>query len=386
MRINHTDERRPWPAQGRWAEGHGDTAARRPGLHAALVLALLAISGGCAPEAGRAGGPDGTGAYRGSPLPEPLPRPDFTLTDTEGRPFSFRDRTEGHPTLLFFGYTWCPDICPVHMANIGQVLEEMPGALARRFRVVFVTTDPERDTPERLREWLGRFHRSFIGLRGSIEEVNAIQASLGLPPSFRGEPGPDGFYEVGHAAAVIAFAPDGPARLRYPFGTRQSDWAHDLPLLAGGDVGGGADTAEPAGGLVPAGTPGVTGVTRAVLAEPAPGSPAALYLVVVNPGPRDDAIVSVEVRGATGATLHRTVEGDGGGGMEPAGPVGLPARGRVSMAPGGLHVMVTGLDPLPIAGASVSGALRLRSGGTLSFDARVVAYEELDRLLGGRGS
>ena len=162
---------------------------------------------------------------------EPIPRPDFTLTDTEGQPYSFVERTEGQLSLLFFGYTQCPDVCPIHMANIGQVLRDMGVARRRRVTVVFVTTDPERDTAERIREWLDVFDASFVGLRGTIDEVNQIQIDLGLPPSVNADTDENGGYLVGHAASVIAFSPDGPARLRYPFGTRQADWAHDLPKL-----------------------------------------------------------------------------------------------------------------------------------------------------------
>jgi protein SCO1/2 len=120
------------------------------------------------------------------------------------------------------------------MANIAAVLADLDYADRARIRVVFVTTDPERDTPGRLREWLDRFDRSFVGLRGSEAEVNAIQAALHLPAAVRQPSGPGplpGAYGVGHAAQVIAFTADGRARVVYPFGTRQSDWAHDLPRL-----------------------------------------------------------------------------------------------------------------------------------------------------------
>ena len=77
--------------------------------------------------------------------------------------------------LLFFGYTWCPDVCPIHMANIGQAMKSIPTEDRHRVEVVFVSTDPARDTPERIREWLDVFDRSFVGLRGTLEEVNRIQ-------------------------------------------------------------------------------------------------------------------------------------------------------------------------------------------------------------------
>ena len=201
-----------------------------------MAVAALLISVACgsneAARDGKKADTQGNGELLGRVLAEPLERPDFTLTDTRGAPFDFRSETEGRLTLLFFGYTHCPDVCPLHMANIAAALDRIGWEARDDVAVVFVTTDPARDTPERIRAWLDRFDRSFIGLRGDIETVNAIQTGLGLPPSVIG-PG-DSHYDVGHAAQVLAFAPDGPARVAYPFGTRQSDWVHDLPRLLDG--------------------------------------------------------------------------------------------------------------------------------------------------------
>lgn len=197
----------------------------RPAAIAASVVLLAHL--GCST------GDDGanTAGYRGELLSEPRAKVDFTLTDTEGEPFHFLDETEGYVTLLFFGYTYCPDVCPVHMANIAAVLKDFPFDLSQQFKVVFITTDPERDTPERLREWLDNFDSSFIGLRGTQDEVNEVSVALGSPPAVRVEV-EDGGYLVGHSANVLAFTRDNVAHIRYPFGTRQADYAHDLPKLA----------------------------------------------------------------------------------------------------------------------------------------------------------
>ena len=173
------------------------------------------------------------GDLRGTLLPDPWAKPDFVLTDTRGEPFDFRSETDGYVTLLFFGYTYCPDICPVHMANLGAVRRRLPPEVSNRIKVVFVSTDPERDTADRIRGWLDTFDRSFIGLRGALDTVNAIQRELKLPDAIRLE-GDGADYTVGHAAQVIAFTADNVARVVYPFGIRQADWAHDLPRLVEG--------------------------------------------------------------------------------------------------------------------------------------------------------
>ncbi|HEU4464373.1 MAG TPA: SCO family protein [Gemmatimonadota bacterium] len=211
-----------------------------------LGLALLA---GCGAGAGeRAAAESVQPELRGTLLEPSWEKPDFTLADTDGRPFDFRAATDGLVTLLFFGYTHCPDVCPIHMANIAAVLRDLDYADRSRIRVVFVTTDPERDTAPVVRAWLDRFDRSFIGLLGTKAEVDGIQAALHLPAAIRqpSRPGPlPGAYAVGHAAQVIAFSADGRARVVSPVGTRQSDWAQDLPkLVAGGPwpaAGRGAD-------------------------------------------------------------------------------------------------------------------------------------------------
>lgn len=200
----------------------------------ALTACVAVLSAACrveAPERSQAEERAQSTGYRGILLPNADARPDFVLTDMNGEAFDFRAETEGKLALLFFGYTYCPDVCPVHMASIAAVRRELPVSLQRRIKVVFVTVDPERDTAERLRSWLDTFDRSFVGLRGEPERVGGILQAMDLPPAVVPDTaGRD--YLVGHASQVIAFSPDGAVRVVYPFGTRQADWQHDLPRLA----------------------------------------------------------------------------------------------------------------------------------------------------------
>jgi protein SCO1/2 len=213
-------------ARGRYLSGV-PLPSRIPRIVAlALAGASLALAGcGVSAESGGR-------AYRGATLAHAIPRPSFSLTDTHGQPFDFRAKTDDTVTLLFFGYLNCPDVCPVHMTNIASVMRGLPYDVTRKIRVVFITTDPARDTPEKLQAWLGNFDPSFIGLRGTPEQVKAIEASVNVAPAVAAAPDSSGNYEVGHAAQVIAFTPDDSAHVVYPFGTRQADWVHDLPLLA----------------------------------------------------------------------------------------------------------------------------------------------------------
>jgi protein SCO1/2 len=199
----------------------------------ALTVCVAILSAACraeAPERSRAEERAQSTGYRGILLPDADARPGFVLTDTDGEAFDFGRDTEGKLALLFFGYTYCPDICPVHMASIAAVKRDLSVDEQRRMRVVFVTTDPRRDTAERLVSWLGNFDPDFVGLRGTEAEVDSIMLGLSLPAAIRDTAaGPD--YAVGHASQVIAFPPGDGFRVIYPFGTRQADWKHDLPRL-----------------------------------------------------------------------------------------------------------------------------------------------------------
>jgi protein SCO1/2 len=192
----------------------------------AAMLALVVLAG-CGRREDRAA--SAAGDYHGAILVPPAPQPDFTLPTTDGRPYHFKTETHGYVALLFFGYTHCPDVCPVHMANLAAVLNRLPVSVSGSVKVIFATVDPERDTPRVLRQWLDHFTPSFVGLRGSTAQVNEVLSLFNMPPSAV-ERLPNGEYAVGHGAAVIAMVGDS-IRVLYPFGTRQADWMHDLPIL-----------------------------------------------------------------------------------------------------------------------------------------------------------
>jgi protein SCO1/2 len=174
----------------------------------------------------------GSPRYRGGLVTPPLPKPKFTLTDTSGAAFDLEAKTEGVVTLLFFGYTHCPDMCPLQMYMIADALKKIPPAAASQFKVVFVTTDPERDTPQVLRAYLDRYDKRFIGLTGSVAAIEAAQVAANLSPAKKSAVRPDGAYEVGHAAFVLAYTKDNRAHVIYPVGMKPEDWVHDLPYLA----------------------------------------------------------------------------------------------------------------------------------------------------------
>jgi protein SCO1/2 len=173
--------------------------------------------------------------WAGTVLPATQPKPDFTLTDTSGKPFDFRAGTEGRFTVLFFGYTHCPDVCPINLATLDAAMETLGPEVRGKIDVVFVTTDPARDTPPVMRQFLDRFDTGFVGLTGTPQQLADAQAAAKVPIAEVGKKDSTGDYTVGHATQMILYGPDDLARIVYPSGIRQSDWTRDLPRLLAGE-------------------------------------------------------------------------------------------------------------------------------------------------------
>ena len=173
-------------------------------------------------------GPDD--AYNGLDLPDPYQRPSFTLTDGAGAAFDFAERTAGRPTLLFFGYTTCPDICPTTMADVALALRRLDPAVAEQVQMVFVTTDPATDTPEVLADYLGRFDADlpidFVGLTGDQGSIDRAQLSAGVPLA----------EEQGrlHSTLLLLYGTDDQAHVAFDGGNTAADIAGDLETVVEG--------------------------------------------------------------------------------------------------------------------------------------------------------
>ncbi len=216
---------------------------RRTAVPALLLAAALALAG-CGTTAaaedadGDAGhdhessatveGPDDD--YAGVDLPEPYRRPTFTLTDTSGAAYDFRDRTGGRPTLLFFGYTNCPDVCPATMADVAVALRGLQPDVAEQVQVVFVTTDPGFDSPDVLGEYLDRFDADlptqFVGLTGEQEMIDQAQLSAGVPLAED-----DGRL---HSSLLLLYGTNDEAPVAFDAGNTARDIAADVELVVSG--------------------------------------------------------------------------------------------------------------------------------------------------------
>jgi protein SCO1/2 len=173
-----------------------------------------------------------TSQYDGNPITN-VNKPAGILTDEAGQPYNMRTMTKGTVTLLFFGYTHCPDECPLTMSNVAAALRIMPAAQAAKVTVLFVTVDPQRDTAARLRSWLGNFNTKFIGLRGSLSQVASFETQTGLPVGQKIKI-PGGGYQYDHATEMFAYSTDNVAHLAFFPDTQPNAIAHDLKLLVTG--------------------------------------------------------------------------------------------------------------------------------------------------------
>ena len=164
-------------------------------------------------------------------VPQPLPRtPSFSLTDTSGRPFAFAAHGRGKLVYLYFGYTHCPDACPATMGDLAYALRLQPPSVRARIDVVFVTVDPRRDSRRVLRTWLDHYNPRFVGLTGSIRQIEAVERAAGVPVAPPAQ-GSATRYTVSHSSFVLPYSPDDRAHVIYTQGFKPFAYAHDMPLL-----------------------------------------------------------------------------------------------------------------------------------------------------------
>lgn len=167
--------------------------------------------------------------FRGSVIEPPAPATDFVLTDQHNQPFRLSDQ-RGKVVMIFFGYTHCPDVCPTSLADFKQI-HTLLGAQAEKVRFVFITVDPERDTPERLREYIPAFHPSFTGLSGDSAKLERVWDSFGVYHE-KQSVGSAAGYLVDHTSRVYVVDAHGNLRLTFAFGTDVTDMVEDIRHLA----------------------------------------------------------------------------------------------------------------------------------------------------------
>ena len=211
---------------------------RRTALAAVAAAAAMLLTG-CGRSS--AAGPvsnvsvhDSDGLH-GTVLPTPYHVPDVSLTDTTGAPFDLATTATKPLTLVFFGYSHCPDICQVVMADIASALTRLDARHRSKVAMVFVTTDPRRDTSKVLKAYVRRFDPTFQGVTGSMEGIVRLGKAFDVPIE-KGARLPSGGYDVVHGTNVVAVTPDRTAPYVWTQGTSPADMAADLVKILDGKV------------------------------------------------------------------------------------------------------------------------------------------------------
>lgn len=158
----------------------------------------------------------------------PRMAPDFSLPSSRDNQFTLSEQ-RGKLLVLGFGFTNCPNVCPMTLANLAQVYKNL-GALAGQVQVVYMTVDPERDTPARLREYLTNFNSHFVGVTGSADELAAVRQAYGIIAKKEVHKN-GGNYEVHHSSYIYLIDRDGLLRALVPFGKSADDITHDIKIL-----------------------------------------------------------------------------------------------------------------------------------------------------------
>jgi protein SCO1 len=192
----------------------------------AVVLALLFALAGCG------GGDDvQAGDLHGTVVDPPFTVAKDALVDTDGDSYSLTESTDKRLTMVFFGYTNCPDICGTVMGNLASAMTRLDERDRDEVDVVFVTTDPERDTADVLRAYLDRYDKSFLGVTGPIDEIAAVGRSVAVG---MGDELPTGGYEVdAHSTQVTAIDSDDQAPMFWSQTTSSKQFADDIHTLLG---------------------------------------------------------------------------------------------------------------------------------------------------------
>ncbi len=191
---------------------------RFPFLRIAVLLCTALPAAGAAPDQFRAGVFD-----------PPRAAPEFRLQGSNGAPVALSSY-KGKVVLVVFGFSFCRTICPVTLAKLSQVWKDL-GPQSENLQTLFISVDPARDTPERLREFVTLFHPGFIGLTGTEQELASVRKSYGIIAAKVESKNKEADYEVHHSSSLHVIDREGKLRVLIPFGTTAADIVHDLKVL-----------------------------------------------------------------------------------------------------------------------------------------------------------
>jgi len=321
-------------------------------IPAGLLAVVLLLGGACAKT--------DTPTFNGRVVESPAPSPDLSGVNWNGAPFSLSD-LRGRAAVVFFGYTYCPDVCPMTLAKMKQLYAAL-GERADDMAVVFVSVDPDRDSVEKLAQYVPNFDERFYGLHLDDEQLQTLQDSLGLTIQYgqpKDGPGTDSYYYVDHTGTYFLFDRQGILRLEFPPNATVPQMLPDVERLLA--------------------TSGAGMVISEARISALPNGNGALYLTVDNQSDSADRLTTVSTTAAAVAEIHETSLEDGVMRMRPrpegvSVPVGTPLR----LEPGGIHVMLLQLTE-SAQGAEVPVILEFEQAGPIAVSAQLLLLHQEDQ-------
>lgn len=312
-----------------------------------LWMALLMALAGCHSSAP---------SFKGTEMPADIPDIDFTLTDQNRQPFTLSDR-RGEVVLIFFGFTYCPDVCPLTLSNWKRIEEALANDAAR-VRFVYISVDPERDTPEKMREHLAIFSPNFIGLSGTLEELLPVYSAFGVYREKEQVSESAAGYIINHTARMFLLDRSGRWRLSFAQDSPIEDIVHDIHLLLKEEQ------------------PQIS--VEKIWSWPAHASTdggsstGAVFMTVINDGEVADRLLHVYSEAAETLEIHETVMLGDRMKMQPVtNGIEIPAHGQIEFKPRSHHIMLIGLKRDLQPGERFPIVLEFEKSGNLAVESEV---------------
>jgi cytochrome oxidase Cu insertion factor (SCO1/SenC/PrrC family) len=331
------------------------TRVFRPG--ATLAVPLLLAAACAAPEEGSRLA-FLTEELTATPYFQPYDLPVVTLADQTGAPFELRVQAAGKVTLLYFGYTSCPDVCPITMARVGRALTLLEPDERADVLPVFISVDAQRDSPEQVQRWVSALHPDVVGLTGPQEALDDAVEQLGFIFPELERPA-EGFYEVPHPADLFLFTPELLGRFGYRHGdATPEEIAADIRAMLAYDWAGATESDTPA--------PTDLQVEAPFALDPLGHDRVAVY-VTLSGSQVPDTLVGLSSPSAEAASLHR-MEAEGGVmSMERVDGISVDPGATVRLRPGGFHGMLEGLSHPVAAGDTLAVTLSFARGSSVTL-------------------
>ncbi len=296
-----------------------------------------------------------TPTFKGTEMPADIPDINFTLTDQTHQPFTLSEH-RGEVVLIFFGFTYCPDVCPLTLSNWKRI-EKALADDASRVRFVYISVDPERDTPEKMREHLAIFSPNFIGLTGALEELLPVYSAFGVYREKEQVSESAAGYIINHTARMFLLDRSGRWRLSFAQDSPNEDIVHDIHLLLKEDQ------------------PQIS--VEKIWSWPAHaaadgGSTGAVFMTVINHGDVSDRLLHAYSDAAGAVEIHETVMVGDRMKMQPVtNGLEIPAHGQIEFKPRSHHIMLIGLRRDLKVGERFSLVLEFEKSGNLTVESEV---------------